>query len=186
MPGTTPLGITYPCVGDAITLSALESFSNSTETAISNVSTAASAALDPNLAQLAQITSELALTAGVTGTFSFNTEYIDRGNMFNPATPTIIQLPANGSYLVTQRIAFGLNSGAVNSLRMAVRVNGVDVGVHKEQTSVGTVNTPANWSFTTPLFARAGGDQVTVQALYTGSGTGTANLHLTIVQFSLT
>jgi hypothetical protein len=183
MPGSTSLGITFPCETEAITMAAIQSNASTIEAAIATVDTVATAAIQPPAAYV-RVAAGFGLTAGASAPVAFDTERYDRGGFWTIASPTLLTLPTNGSYLATARLARLTNAGNFFSLRGAILVAGVERGYQRIEHATLTVDGPFEVVAFIP--SATAGQTVTVNALYTGTATATILCSLSITYVSTT
>jgi len=177
---TTSLGITYPCSTDLINLATLQSFANSTDTAINSANQLGNLARLANFARVRNVLGQTFAVAVSTPT-TYDTEAFDRGGFFTSGAPTLLTLPANGTYLYTTHVVVQSNPATYTSLRLAVLVNGVEFAYHKEQCNT-SPNVSRDFGLSVLLPARVAGDVVTLNQLFTGAGNGTTTMNTSIIQ----
>ena len=169
MPGTTTtFGIPFPCEGDLPTIPALTSYAMGVEAALSTVWTDANDALQPP-AVAVQNTASQSIVAGATTTLTYNSEFYDRGNMWNAGSPTIVTIPTAGSYFIASTGAGNL-AGNVTSVRWAILRNGVELAYWENQ-NTGALIPVSSLDVSVLAVACVPGDQITTTILYTGAAT---------------
>lgn len=169
MPQDTPIyGITTPCLGEVITVAALQTYASDVESALSTVWAKGTAALSPPAVLVANNFGQTVAT-GATTTLSYDTESYDRGNMFNPATPTIVTIPEAGTYYATLKILLFSLPTTPTSIRLALLVAGAEVAFEETQGN-GTTIQPSNaFSVSALLPTLAAATQITGTTLLTGA-----------------
>lgn len=178
MPGTTSLGVSYPCAGEAITLATLQGFSNSVESALVATNTIATDALYPDAVRL--YTLNQTLTANVTAAASWFAAEYDRGGLWNPGSPTIVTIQSPGTYMIGAEVDIS-SPPTLTAMRMAILVNGVEKAVEKSQSNTSPwISGELHVTYLAPVLTA--GTQITVNLLYTGTGTDNSNSNLTVTQ----
>lgn len=177
---TTSLGITFPCESDVITSGTWNTFAQGVDAAITASINLGNVARLPNYVRVRNVLGQN-FNVGVITATTYDTEAFDRGNFFNPGTPTILTLPANGSYLVASRVSRFADPATLTSHRIAILVNGVEFAYHKEQSAT-SPNVSSRFGASVLLPARTAGDQVVVNQLITGVGVGQGQTDTYIVQ----
>lgn len=186
MPGTTPLGITYPCGGDTIDPAAFQTYAETTQGAISVIQAQVDEALRPDMVWVRTISAGQNVVAGATTTIGYGLVMYDTAGMFNLATPTIVTIQSAGTYLAN---CFYTRNGLATtetSSRIAILVNGAEFGAMKIDGG-----TAAPFSAAEPYLASAlliglsPGDQVTSTHLFTGSGNHNIRHALAVTKVSI-
>lgn len=167
MPGSTNIfAIPFPCVGDAINSDQFASYSLGVEAALGTVWTDANNALQPPAVSVFNSAGQVIAT-GVTTAIAENSVNYDRGGFFNLAAPTILTIPSSGSYFLASTSTVNL-TGNVTSVRWAFLRNGAEVAYWESQ-NTGAIIPVAALTLNVFLPALVAGDQITLNALYTGT-----------------
>lgn len=176
MPASTPLGIVYPCGGDTIDCDVFADYTNSAQAAISATGALVADALGPPAVLVRQFTSQT-ISAGVATLLAYQIEGYDTSGMFTLAAPTVFTVTQPGTYLVNLIADWGSFAGTFTSARAAILRNGVEMAFLKSDAGsvAGLANDPLY--VTAMLAGMAAGEQISSNALFTG--TVTANLFAT-------
>lgn len=165
--GSPTFGITAPCLGEPITVAALQAHVLSTEAALVTVN---ATALKARTRPAVTVTGVTAYTAGVAVVPSFNTEIVDTDNMFTLSAPTVLTVNTPGTYLINFICSSNLLS-TNTSHRGEILVNGNPIASMKQGLGVAGLNGPAN-----PMQIHAlapllvGGNTISVRVTVTGVG----------------
>lgn len=171
MPASTPnFGIVYPCGGDTIDPAVFRTYADTTQTALNTVQTLINTVPFPPAVMVRRAAADQVIGFGAATVMSFDTEAYDRGGMWSPGLPTLIVLPANGTYMATfQAYVVVEPATTFTSFRVAINVNGVEVAA--QESDAGSTGKPAYPLVTSLLIpATTIGTPVTATVLITGSG----------------
>jgi hypothetical protein len=178
---TDTFGIPFPCEGELVTCSSLTGFALAVDNALSTVNTLATSAIAPPTVSVQNEVGQT-INAGVTTTLTYPTELYDRGNLFNPASPTLVTLPFDGSYLATLKIWRFSSAGNIFSFRGAILRAGTEVASHKDE-SIGSGEMAALITMTA-FFQGTAGQTVTTTSLFTGTVTINMGQYFTVSYIS--
>lgn len=170
MPGTTPLGITYPCGGDTIDCTAMQTNAESIQDALDATQALADDALAPASVWVTRDTPLQSIAAGVTTTISYLAFMYDTDTMFNLATPTIITINTPGTYLAQLFWRLGSSPTTFTSGRGAILVNGVEFAYMKVDAGTSGANSGPPFYVSALLTGLTAGTQITTTTLFTGTG----------------
>lgn len=165
---TTSLGIYYPCLTPAISVSDFYNNAATTEAALAAVN-----ALTPPLLNRDYVAATAQLpnaATGVTVTASWNTPSATNNpnGMFNAGSPTLFTLQSSGSYLVNLRVGNFTFPTTATASRGAVLLNGVEQ-IWAKWPTPGT-SSMSFFLISGHLISATAGQQVTCTWLWTGTG----------------
>lgn len=163
---STTFGIPYPCEGELVTVAGMSSYALGVESALTTVWADATLATQPPAVSVFNGSGQVVAT-GVTATLTHTTVNYDRGGFFNIATPTILTIPANGTYFAASTSS-GNVTGNVTSVRFAILRNGAEVAYWESQ-ATGALTPSNSLTVNVMLPACVAGDQITFTTLYTGT-----------------
>lgn len=172
MPGSTPLGIVYPCGYEAIDPAALAEYAQTTQDALNTAQAVVDEALDPPAIYTATDFAGFSIAVGVTTAIPYaavRTPY-DPTVMFNAGTPTILTVTVGGTYLVNLVWTRTSAPTTQTSSRVAILLNGAERAAMKQDMGTASFIQGVQWYCSALLPGLVPGDQVSTTHLFTGSG----------------
>ena len=172
MPGSTPLGIIYPCGYDTIDPAALATYAETTQQALDAAQAVVDEALNPPAVYTATDFTGFSIAAGVTTAIPYaaaRTPY-DATAMFNSATPTLLTITVGGTYLVNLVWTRTSAPGGQTSSRVAILLNGSERAAMKQDMGTAAFIQGTQWYCSALLPGLVPGDQITTTHLFTGAG----------------
>lgn len=141
MPYSSPtFGITAPCLGELVTVAALQDNVNTTEAALIAVN---ATALKARVRPAATVTGVSAYVVGVPVIPPYTAEVVDTDNMFDFGAPTVLTIRTAGTYLINLTSLTNLVS-TNTSHRAEILVNGNPIASMEQGLGVAGINGPAN------------------------------------------
>ena len=170
---TDYVSMTIPCETDPISLSAMATFAQQTDSGLATVEALADRVTHrPFVAAQANGPAGVSNAVVATLTFFPPSAALNPDGMFNPATPTIFTLPENGSYAISMWVG-QITATSVTSVRAAILVAGVEIAW---QRWAGTTNSGPEFEISGLAISATAGQQVTFQKVFTGTGSTNYNV----------
>lgn len=175
-------GITAPCLGETITLAALQGHVMTTDAALVAVN---ATALKARVRPAATVSGQANYTVGVSVIPPYVTEVVDTDNMFSFGTPTVLTVNTAGSYLINVLASTNLTS-TNTSHRCEILINGNPIASMEQGLGVAGLNGPANpmqLQALAPLLVAA--DTISVRITVQGVGNATTfpTLSATLISY---
>ena len=183
MPGSTSLGITYPCSGDTIDPAVLQTYAETTQDAIDATQALVDLALSPPTV-FVQTSPSQSTAAGVTSVMTYGAVVYDTAAMFNIGSPTLITIQSAGTYLVNCWNFRNNSPTTLTSARAAILLNGSERAFHKGDDGTSTNNAPSPFMVSAVLPSLVVGDQITTTSLFTGSGNMLVTHYVSVTKIS--
>jgi hypothetical protein len=159
------MGITYPCSGETINPGVFATHTQTMQDAISEVAALQASLLGPPAVLVRRAAFFQLVTASVTTAATFEAECYDTDSMFDVGSPGQLTVRSAGTYLVNYNLLFG---GSVNSVRVAILVNGVEFAYEKSDEGTSAVDASIWVSALLPSLAV--GSVIIFNIFFTGAG----------------
>lgn len=184
MPGTTSLGIIYPCGGDTIDPGVFQDYAESTQDALDATQALIDEAFGPPTVLVATDTPGQVIAAGVTATVAYQNLTYDTAAMWNAGTPTLITVQSPGTYLVNLWSTRTVQPTTQTSARAAILVGGVERVAHKSDDGTASFSASPAFMVSSIFTGLLVGDQITSTFLFTGTGNITIRHSISVTKIS--